>query len=255
MRLSELSLVIVLVILSLFIPGDSTHLILENYTSQLLRRQTVLVTSVRSIHVKECTQNIGYGTLSFCGKLMVSFPPVSSGHTGSGVLVRHRGKIRALTAAHVCEVDAIPETFSHKGITVKVEQRHKIQVSGVALNNTATITKIDSDLDLCLLEFDSPPEVPPAIIAHHWPKISDRVHYAGAPNGFMSIAYTLIFDGRFAGWYFDKVIFAIPCTSGSSGSAIRNDRGEIVAILQSVNKKFHHICFGAPFTDLKKFLR
>ena len=254
MKLSGLSLII-FVILPFFTPGDSEHLLLEKYTSHLLRRQTVLVESVRSIHAKECTQNISYGSPRFCDILMDALPPVSSGHTGSGVLIRHRGKIRALTAAHVCEVDAVPETFSYKGITVKVEQRHKIQVSGVSLNNSATITKIDSDLDLCLLEFDSPPEVPPAIIAHHWPKISDRVHYAGAPNGFMSRVYTLIFDGRFAGWYSDKVIFAIPCTSGSSGSAIRNDRGEIVAILQSMNKKFHHICFGAPFTDLKKFLR
>jgi len=254
MKLSGLSLII-FVILPFFTPGDSEHLLLEKYTSHLLRRQTVLVESVRSIHAKECTQNISYGSPRFCDILMDALPPVSSGHTGSGVLIRHRGKIRALTAAHVCEVDAVPETFSYKGITVKVEQRHKIQVSGVSLNNSATITKIDSDLDLCLLEFDSPPEVPPAIIAHHWPKISDRVHYAGAPHGFMSRVYTLIFDGRFAGWYSDKVIFAIPCTSGSSGSAIRNDRGEIVAILQSMNKKFHHICFGAPFTDLKKFLR
>jgi hypothetical protein len=165
------------------------------------------------------------------------------------------GKIHVLTAAHICKVDVVPEIFSYKGITIKLEQSHKIQVSGLSLNNTVTIAKIDSDLDLCLLEFDSPPDVPPAIIAHRRPKISDRVHYAGAPNGFMSITHTLIFDGRFSGWHRNKDIFALPCTSGSSGSAIRNKRGEVVSILQSVNRKFHHVCFGSSLTDLINFLR
>jgi len=185
---------------------------------------------------------------------MKKMPSVTKRRTGSGVLIRHLGGTYVLTAAHICKGNVAPVSMSRHGVTVTVDDVVKVGISAWGFHSMAKISKIDHKKDLCLLKLSAPRCIPGAIVSSSEPKLGDVVYYAGAPLAYMSNTSLLMFDGKYSGFYGRKSLFSLPCVSGSSGSGIRNKRGEIVSIVQSVDRRFHRICLGSTLGDIRAFL-
>ena len=80
------------------------------------------------------------------------------------------------------------------------------------------------------------------------PSIGETVINVAAPDGIASPNTRLMFDGKFAGCEDLYCMYTIPATFGSSGSAIYNDKGELISILVAAATNFENISMGPHVT-------
>jgi len=219
----------------------------------LFVEQTTLVKVMTKAEVVKCEQS--KGSSKICKSILKEFPPLSLRSSGTGTFIDYRKQVHVLTVAHVCEKEPIPEVMSIDGVTLYVEIKHTITVVRGNFKTNATIIKMDKKNDLCLLSIDKEPKnVTLPKIASKDPTRGSYVSYAGAPYGMISGTYLVTFSGTFAGYIGDGFGFSLPCAPGTSGSSIRNEKGEIVSIVQRVIPSFKHMCYGGSTKSINKFL-
>jgi len=201
----------------------------------------------------------GIDSDSVCAKIMSKLPPLSVSGSGSGMLVDSDLGPAVLTAAHVCE-NNLPDEFEHAGIKIDVITMTHITLK-VPTKGTfnAKIIRLDREKDLCLLKpaivFTNP--VP---ISQVEPKMGDNVYTISAPYGISGTNMALIFRGFFSGK--DKLdtsgrlvrFYTVPTKPGSSGSAVFNDKWEVVGVIHTAFKTLENVGMGVGLDDVKQFL-
>jgi hypothetical protein len=244
--------VIVALLLAIFIPSSAPLLPVISLPNTDVD-QAVFVEVMQIAMVESCEQADGIPPV--CQKLMAQLPPAVGHSIGSGTVVLHDRKLKVLTAGHVCIAEKVPETYTHRGVTIKVRSWSQVSVASKNYRSNGTVEKVSKEDDLCLIGLETIPKVEPARIAKSLPAMHDVVSYVGAPSGMMSDSFALKYDGRFSGNHFGSPVFAMPCAQGASGSSIRDNRGRIVSVVSRVNTHFHHICFGANLGKIRRFLK
>ena len=171
-------------------------------------------------------------------------------------------KLYALTAAHWCvdkasEMSQYHQIFGHESAE---EFEKTLSIRGEYFGKEHEIEIIDMNLerDVCLLGFksDYANQAKNVKIAKNHPKIGEKIYTASAPQGVANKRIRLHFEGKFAGcidienecWY------TIPGIYGSSGSAVLNDKGEIVGILTFAMVQFHNVTGGVMIEDIRNII-
>ena len=188
-----------------------------------------------------------------CDKLIKNLPILKQEGSGSGMLVSTPHGPMVLTAAHVCTED-VPETYTHKGVTISILTSTKIRLrSPLGKTTSGLIMKLDHDLDLCLLR---PGKVyaNPVEIATRQPSIGDKVYAISAPFGISDKNLALIFTGYYSGVSEFIHYYTIPTRPGSSGSAVLNESWEVIGTLNAAFRSIESIGLGAGLEDVRGFI-
>ena len=220
---------------------------------EILAEQTVFIHVAVVAYPVKCEQKILRPDI--CEEILKQSLPIYDNSLGSGTYILHKGKIKVLSVEHLCGSNEPLTKIEYKGVTLTVKTETTITVASKGLRANGQIEKVDAKKDLCLIKLDKQPSIILPEIAKKPLKRGDRVHYAGAPVGFASDTFTLSFEGSYSGTYGDDLIFSLPCKAGTSGSSIRNKDKKIVSIVQKVHTRWHYICFGAPLSSIKEFLK
>tara|TARA_R110000851_G_C13017076_1_gene559831 strand:+ start:375 stop:1196 length:822 start_codon:yes stop_codon:yes gene_type:complete len=188
-----------------------------------------------------------------CDKLIKNLPTLKQEGSGSGMLVSTPHGPMVLTAAHVCTED-VPETYTHKGVTISILTSTKIRLrSPIGKTTTGLIVKLDHDLDLCLLRpgkiFTNPVE-----ISTRHPVVGDKVYAISAPYGISDKNLSLIFTGYYSGASKNIHYYTIPTRPGSSGSSVLNESWEVIGTLNAAFRSIESIGLGAGLADVRAFI-
>jgi len=158
-----------------------------------------------------------------------------------------------LTAAHVCEEDA-PLTFVHDGVTITILSVINIKVySPVHGSFTASVVRLDTEKDLCLLRTEKIFTYPVSI-SEDTPEIGDKVYSIAAPYGISGNNLAFVFSGFYSGHTRTMAYFTIPTRPGSSGAAVLNENWEVIGVLQLAYKNLENVGMGSGLADIRSFL-
>ena len=159
-----------------------------------------------------------------------------------------------LTAAHYCQTED-PNRFPlPPGMKVA-----ESSVSDLAftidgrLHKDVQVLDLDESLDLCVM-FVENVRMPSLHLALAQPRIGERVYNIAAPLGVSGKNFAPLFEGFYCGVDFNKHIYTIPATGGSSGSPITNSRGELVGMIHSVLANFRTVAHSPSLEELKTFI-
>jgi hypothetical protein len=252
---SSLPVCIVATIVVLFTSCQIRTSCIKSYYD-LVNEQTVFIETIDIAKASRCTEN-GSPTGSsseICNMLMKSLPDIRGEYVGSGTFIRHEGKIRVLTAEHVCFPDEVPDKVEKEVVTIYVSKSSSITIRSGDFKATATIVRKSKELDLCILEISDQPIIRAPSLSLYTPKRGDYVFYGGAPYGMISESFLLTYGGHFSGTQGKNMLFSLPCAPGASGSSIRNSKNEIVSMVQKVHTEFSYICYGISTTALRDFV-
>jgi len=167
--------------------------------------------------------------------------PLSS---ASGVVLSSSSShIFIVTANHFCE----------NSISEKMMGETKIRIFIGETSRLANIITGSEKADICLLEAlrFKDENFKTTKLAKQMPLIGDRLVNIAAPDGIASPNTRLMFEGNFAGCEELKCVFTIPATFGSSGSAIYNEKGELVSILVAAAVNFENVSMGPHVSTLR----
>jgi S1-C subfamily serine protease len=188
-----------------------------------------------------------------CDNLIKTLPHLRSGSSGSGLLVLSSEGPVILTAGHVCEADT-PDVFRFEDVEITVVVTVTIKVHSPTKGTySATVIKIDSDKDLCMLK---PEEVftHAVPIADSEPEIGGKVYTIAAPFGISGDNLALVFHGFFSGTKGQRRYYTVPTRPGSSGAAVLNDRWEVIGVLHTAFRNLENVGIGTGLEDIKTFL-
>ena len=210
----------------------------------------VLVKVTLEAHPTDCVSKKSYIE---CDKLLKELPVIEHTSTGSGLLVESDMGPAILTAAHVCEEDT-PHTFVHDGVTISILSMINIKVySPIHGSFTASVVRLDTKKDLCLLRVKKV-FTHPVSIADSSPLIGDKVYSIAAPYGIAGSNLALVFSGFYSGSTRSMEYFTIPTRPGSSGAAVLNEDWKVIGILQLAFKKLENVGMGSGLEDIRTFL-
>jgi len=224
-------------------------------TYTTLVEQTALVDVTTFAKPVGCKHGESDEMKKLCEKLLEELPPIATRVVGTGTFIRHDKKIKVISAAHVCVPDDIPAEIKNKEITLIIKTEITIDILSQSFSTKGTIEKLDNENDLCLLSLGEEPSVLPVTFATEEPPRGSKIYYAGAPHGMMSDTFLMTFHGTFAGTLQSGLIFSLPCESGTSGSLIRDQHGNAFSMVQRMNPRFKHMCYGPRTELLLKFLK
>jgi len=122
--------------------------------------------------------------------------------------------------------------------------------------------KLVKKADLALVRFKPIKDLPVYRIATEMPQKGEKVYNTASPLGFFSGKVLGLYEGRYLGKKMVPIkgykslmsVFTIPVVGGSSGSPILNKYGEVIGIVSSVHRRFHHISFGVNLNEIRKLL-
>ena len=193
--------------------------------------------------------------LTFCDEIdkemgtcdEVQFPEA----TASGVVIsQSQSHVFILTANHFC-IDSPPEA------DMSLVGERKIKVFIGDTERESQVLYEDEENDLCLLgsvklEKENFKTVK---FAKRMPKIGEKVYNFSAPNGIGSPNTRLMFDGYFAGCEQELCMYTIPATFGSSGSAVYNEKGELISILVAAAIEFENVSMGPDIQKISTLIK
>jgi len=175
------------------------------------------------------------------------------GSVASGAGVMYGGAPHILTADHVCDYSDVTGPALEKGFTPKITIS-AIDASGA--KHELEVIKQNRTADLCLLKGKNKKLNIPTISLSQIPPEKDNKYYNyAAPAGVFSPGVVPLYNGNYAGIYYGiYAMYTIPVYPGSSGSPIVNSNGELVGMVHSVHRNFHHVSFSATYEQLQIFL-
>ena len=181
---------------------------------------------------------------------------------GSGIVIKVlNNKTYILTAKHVCTREKntkLTKKINEKEPSTLVEwdveqtiTSNVVGQDGISRKSKAMI--IHEKKDVCIMVSPGDWGIP-VPIAKHSPEIGEKVFNIAAPLGvFEPGKTTLVFSGHAAGIDSDgDAYFTIPARPGSSGSAVLNNRGEIVAIIFAANAAIENFALAVPLKNIKE---
>lgn len=178
---------------------------------------------------------------------------LNAGSVASGAGVLYKGQVHILTANHVCDYSDVVNPAIELGYapTIKITA---LDVSGE--KHDLEIVKQNVEADICLLKGkDKKINIPTLELSPTPPEKNKKYFNFAAPAGVFSPGAVPLFDGQYAGIiYGTYALYTIPVYPGSSGSPIVNYKGELVGVVHSVHRNFHHVSFSATYKQLKIFL-
>lgn len=176
---------------------------------------------------------------------------------GSGVIIDINGKNYILTANHICNQMIDGPVFSLDGRTgIMTSSPFVMTLEGML--HKVDIKKTDEKNDLCLLDFENNEKYIGMNIYTNNLIPGERVYNLAAPKGVFEPGNVLIFEGFYTGYAKDRnnsMMFSIYAEQGSSGSAIINDKGEIVSIVHSVLTAVDNATLGSDLNEIREFLK
>ncbi len=141
-----------------------------------------------------------------------------------------------MTAGHVCEPDTL---YTLKGVSDQ---------SSIVLR-----VVVDSDApgpDVCIMQTLTVPETPLRIATNV--DYGEPVHYVGSPLATLRAGNAPLFRGTATGMDVDgNLLVSIPGYPGASGSAITNERGEVVGLLYAVTGLWPEMAFAVGHENLR----
>ena len=161
--------------------------------------------------------------------------------SGSGMSVEIiSDKNTVITAGHVCNVE-VNEKIVKEHIQSVYVLDHQDTMHQAYVISHSSINDGNNSTDLCLLWVPTL-NVPKIKISKQEPIVGEDLYYIGAPAGIYHPPVAPIFKGIFSGKLDgSSSMFTAPAMGGSSGSAVLNNRNELVGVLFAANSKFHHI--------------
>ncbi len=180
--------------------------------------------------------------------------PVEISSRGSGMVVGMTadGNSAILTANHVCNpppfLIALWSPGAQKEISIT-------DFNGNIYPATIILSSIKNDL--CLLKIDGfiSQGVP---LAKDELYIGEKVYSVAAPMAFFSPGMVPLLDGYYSGDIFTSngidSVYTVPAREGSSGSAILNNKGEIVGLVQSSLTGFQSVTICTTQSQIIAFL-
>lgn len=162
----------------------------------------------------------------------------------------------AITAAHWCEEVTKDELFDSTDLIFD-----EMPIVGYYANFMGNNYKIkryimDPVSDLCLIKFKSKYSkyAKNIDVASSEPAIGDEVSMISAPMWSYENELRQHYKGYFSGCDENECAFTIPATYGSSGSAVINEKGEIVSVISKAAIAFNNYAMGAKPKDVEIFL-
>ena len=161
----------------------------------------------------------------------------------------YNSKKHILTAAHVCNANS--DLFGPREIEGYRARFVLIDVENKRYEGK--VVKISFPIDSCLL-YSEEVELPSLRLSPKKPEYSERVYNIAAPLGISFKEMVPLMVGQYSGNVGLKSYYTIPTMQGSSGSAIVNQKGELVGMIHSVHSRFHHIALSPTFSEMWNFL-
>lgn len=172
----------------------------------------------------------------------------------SGVGIDYDGETHVLTAAHVCDYSDVTDG------AVAIGYEPEITITAIDIAGEKyklKIVKTNPSEDLCLLSAIDGEEldIPEIRLSNFPPVVGAKYYNYAAPAGIFSIHTVPILEGYYTGKFLGLyAMYTIPVAGGSSGSPIVNENGNLVGLIHSVHRQFHHLSFSARYGELKKFV-
>ena len=194
-----------------------------------------------------------------CGESSCEEIP-SGASVASGFIVSNVGNDSiGLTAGHVCETMPPPPLLN-----VEVVQKIKVYLWGGAVFD-AQIEHIIKEVDMCILRIKNV-RIPPLKLATKAPEHGDEAYTMAAPYGIFDPELLLVFHGTYSGVALNVPIsdskqvfkaldaYTIPTRSGSSGSPILNNKGEVIGMTIMSMRSLENMCLSPTFNNIKSVL-
>lgn len=194
-----------------------------------------------------------------CDEILKHLPDLTASGSGSGMLVESDSGPVVMTAAHVCQPE-LPDEFKHEGVTITIDSSISFVIKVPTLGQyPATVIRLDSDKDLCLLK-PSKVYTHPVPLSKSAPTHGDVVYAISAPYGISGPNMALIFRGFYSGKdvfpHTGKEVrfYTIPTKPGSSGSAVFNESWEVIGVIHTAFTTLESVGIGSGWKDVKEFL-
>jgi len=180
-------------------------------------------------------------------------------NSASGYVVkidRRKNDIYALTAAHWCKEETKDELYESTDLIMEDMPIVGYYVSFMGNNIKIKKYIMDPVTDLCLIKFNSKYSnyAKNIDIANSDPDIGDKMYTISAPMWSYENELRQHYSGYASGCDSYECAFTIPATYGSSGSAVINEKGEIVSIISKASIGFNNYTIGAKPEQVKDFL-
>lgn len=184
---------------------------------------------------------------------------------GSGIVIKvDKDETYILTARHVCtKSDEITVARPIAGAPNEVMMEWEVEQTVVSrvmtqdgVSRKSSVVKFHKEKDICIMKSPGGWGTP-APIAKQSPQTGEVVYNIAAPLGmFEPGKTTLIFSGHTSGIDTDgDAWFTIPAKPGSSGSAVINNRGEVVAVIYAANTHLESFSLAVPLKYIKQLLK
>jgi hypothetical protein len=184
--------------------------------------------------------------------------PLIPVNSASGYIVKvdkKNNELYALTAAHWCEPVTKDELYDSTDLIFDDLPLIGYYVTFMGENYKIKRYIMDPINDLCLVYFKSKHSkyAKNVNITKKEPVIGEEIHAISAPNWSYETEFRQHYDGKSSGCDDFECAFTLPATYGSSGSAIINERGEIVSIISRAAIGFNNYTIGARPDQVKIF--
>lgn len=177
--------------------------------------------------------------------------------TGSGIIINHKNDSYILSVDHICTQMIEGQVYGEDGTTgIRLSSHSAMTLDGIL--HRVEIVKRDEKNDLCLLEFERNEEYVGINVYENNLIPGERVYNLAAPRGVFEPGNVLIFEGFFTGTTMsvnNSSMFSIYAEQGSSGSAIINNKGELVSIIHSVLTTVDNVTIGTNLNQIREFLK
>jgi S1-C subfamily serine protease len=178
---------------------------------------------------------------------------LNAGSVASGAGIRYGDEIHILTANHVCDYADVVGPAEEMGYTPTIKIS-AIDITGQ--QHVLEIVKQNVEADLCLLKGKKKKlNIPTLELSGTAPEKNKKYFNFAAPAGVFNPGVVPLYEGNYAGIFYGVyALYTIPVYPGSSGSPIVNSDGELVGMVHSVHRNFHHVSFSATYEQLSIFL-
>jgi len=185
--------------------------------------------------------------------------PLIPVNSASGYIVKVDNKnntLYALTAAHWCEEVNKDELYDSTELVF--DGMPIVGYFASYMGNNYKIKKyiMDPTSDLCLIKFQSKYSqyAENVKVVNSDPTIGEKVYTISAPMWSHEDEFRQHYTGLSSGCDDYECAFTIPATYGSSGSAVINQKGEIISIISRAAVGFNNYAIGAKPAQVNEFL-
>jgi len=166
---------------------------------------------------------------------------------GSATRIKWNDHYYWLTAGHVCKLEEPKEL--NNGFVI-----NRIFVANVGYSGKVeelSIVIYEENYDLCIIKAA---EGKTRDLAKTIPDNGDKVHSFAYPGGAFDKDIYPLYQGTWNGSIQGRCLVSVPVIGGSSGSAILNDKEQIVSVVSSTMQGFEHFTLTVCLENVLEFV-